>query len=217
MKHLFIILSIICSTGIFAQTNFSNNVDYYEEGMKYYLIGDFKNAFNIFKKGYTQGETNLCPQMLAELYYEGLGCIKDEKKSFELFKIAADNGNPYAQYSLGLHYYSGIGCKQDDVEARRYYKLAADSGIIPEASYNYGAMLFMGEGGIKDLKEALKYYMKASEQGFPQAQYCVALVYYYGNYKGMQLKQDKNKALELFKQSATQGITKAAIAIDELY
>lgn len=217
MRHIFLILSIICSVSIFAQTNNSNNIDYYEDGMKYYLIGDFKNAFNLFKEGYLQGDDILCPQMLAELYYEGLGCIRDEKKSFELFKIAADNGNPYAQYALGLNYYSGVGCNKDDIKARKYYKLAADSGFIPEASYNYGAMLFMGEGGVKDLDESLKYYMKASNQGFPQAQYCVALVYYYGDYKGMHLKQDKNKALELFKQSAAQGVTKAAIAIDELY
>ena len=213
------LICLSCFLIIFAQNNstYSEKRDYYEEGMKFYLEGQYSNAFESFKLGFDLGDVILCPQMLAELYYSGLGCDRDEEKSVGLFKIAADNSNPYAQYSLGIAYYNGIGCVKNDEIARKYYKLAADSGFIPEAAYNYGSMLFNGEGGLKDLNESLKYYIKASDSGFPDAQYCVALVYYYGEYKGMRLKQDKNKALELFKKSASNGLTKAAIAIDKLY
>lgn len=212
----FLYLFLIGISSISGQNNSSDFHQYYEEGLKGYLEGNFQKAFDNFNKGYQSGDKILCGQFLGELYYSGLGCKQDSQKAFKYFKESADLGNPEAQYAVGIAYVLGEGCEQNLYKAREYYKKAADKGI-PEASYNYGAMLFSGEGGPQDLEESLQYYMKASDAGFPDAQYCVALVYYYGDYKGMRLKQDKQKAYVLFKKSADQGLVKSAKAIDQLF
>ena len=46
-----------------------------------------------------------------------------------LFRLAADQGHPAAQYNVGWLYESGLGITKDLGEARRWYKLAADRGF----------------------------------------------------------------------------------------
>lgn len=218
MKKLYLlILSVLFIIPIYSKNNEISNIDYYEEGMKYYIAGNYSDALNMFSKGLEFGDKVMCPQMMGEIYYLGLGVSKNDNLSTYYFRIAATNDNPYAQYSLGLAYYNGIGCSKNDVEARKYYKLSAESNLIPEACFNYACMLYNGEGGIKDLNESFIYYQKAAEMGFPDAQYCVALVFYYGEYNGIRTKQDKRKAYELLNKSASKGYTRALIALDQLF
>jgi|GEM_PF-6764473 len=59
----------------------------------------------------------------------GVGVAKYEPRAVELFKLAAEQGNPEAQYHLGLMLEHGIGGRQDRIEAQKYFQIAEAHGF----------------------------------------------------------------------------------------
>ena len=53
------------------------------------------------------------------------GIDKDEEVAFHHFMLAADEGDAYAQFNVGIHYYNGYGVKKDLEKAFEYFHLAA--------------------------------------------------------------------------------------------
>eukprot|EP00966_Prymnesium_polylepis_P127528 2949675-Prymnesium_polylepis.1 len=62
------------------------------------------------------------------MLFEGLGGPPDEVEARRLFALAAEQGHPEAQASLGGLLAYGRGGAQDEVEARRLLRLAAEQG-----------------------------------------------------------------------------------------
>jgi TPR repeat protein len=62
-------------------------------------------------------------------YEDGLAAYKshDYKGALRSYKLAAAQGNAYAQYNLGLMYANGVGIKKDIVHAHMWLTLAAAS------------------------------------------------------------------------------------------
>src|SRR5258708_7088692 len=85
-----------------------------------------------------------------------------------LYKLAAEQGVPEAQASLGVFYENGGGgLAKDEREAARLYKLAADQGDAA-AQNNLGDFYKEGRGGLaKDDQEAARLFKLAAEQGAP--------------------------------------------------
>ena len=65
---------------------------------------------------------------------KGGGIDKDEEVAFHHFMLAADEGDAYAQFNVGIHYYNGYGVKKDLEKAFEYFHLAAQQGIDNVAS-----------------------------------------------------------------------------------
>ena len=66
---------------------------------------------------------------LGNLYREGKGGVaRDDKKAFELFHAAAEQGHAGAQFNLGAMYGNGVGVPRDDAEAMRWIREAAGNG-----------------------------------------------------------------------------------------
>jgi hypothetical protein len=63
---------------------------------------------------------------------------------------------------------------------------------------------------IADEAEAVRWYRKSAEQGYPQAQYDLGWMYYYGH----GVPQDRVQANGLFQQAATHGNEDAKRALD---
>jgi TPR repeat protein len=59
------------------------------------------------------------------VYFDGLGLPQDYAKALRWFRLAADQGEPDAQYNLGLMRENGQGAPQDSVEAHMWLNLAA--------------------------------------------------------------------------------------------
>ena len=53
---------------------------------------------------------------------------KEYVTAVKLFRVAADQGDSFAQYNLGMMYAYGRGVTQDDKEAVKWYRLSADQG-----------------------------------------------------------------------------------------
>ena len=91
-------------------------------------------------------------------------------------RMAADAGNPQAQYALATFYKDGRGVKQDLQEAARLLGEAARAGTT-EAEVEYGIALFNGTGVPRDERAAFQYLLKAAQKNSAPAQTRLAFMY----------------------------------------
>ncbi len=117
--------------------------------------------------------------------------FKDGKEAYEredytaaisFFKKSAEQGNAYAQYSLGQMYRQGLGVTQDSKLAVSWFQKAAEQKYA-YAQFNLGWMYEEGLGVTQDYKQAVSWYQKAAKQGNAQAQYNLGMMY--GNGRGV--------------------------------
>ena len=59
---------------------------------------------------------------------EGIGVDEDPQQAVEWFMKSARQGDPEAQYALGVCYNEGLGVERDVDEAREWYARAAEQG-----------------------------------------------------------------------------------------
>ena len=108
-------------------------------------------------------------EMLAQRYRDGVGVKQSDKKTIELYEMAAKRGNATAQYNLGLFYDQGIhGLTQSSKRAFEYYTLAAEQGDA-EAQYSLGRMYAIGDGIETSNSKAREWWTKSAAQGNEEA------------------------------------------------
>ncbi len=83
------------------------------------------------------------------------------RERFHRLRLAADQGDAYAQCNLGMCYANGTGVAKDESEAVRYFRLGAQQGNAT-AQCNLGACYDNGTGIAKDEREAVRYYRLAA-------------------------------------------------------
>ena len=110
-------------------------------------------------------------------------------------RLAAENGDASAQYTLGVMYYNGNGVPQDYQEAAKWYLLAAEQGDADAQSF-LGVIYYNGKGIPQDYQEAMKWHRLAAEQGAPYSQYTLGVMYISGN----GVPQDAQKAMKWFRR-----------------
>jgi len=76
----------------------------------------------------------------------------------------AEQGDPGAQFYLGLLYENGDGVPRDFVKARQWYEKAAAQGEA-KAQFYLGMQSAYGEGGPMDLVQAHMWYSLAAGNG----------------------------------------------------
>ena len=86
--------------------------------------------------------------LLGYMYNFGRGVREDAREAVRWYRLAADQGNAEAQFSLGLRYVTGRGVPQDDREAVRWWRLAADQGNAEAQDHleRFGATCATGAG-----------------------------------------------------------------------
>ena len=127
-----------------------------------------------------------------------------DKTNFDNCLVEAEQGDAFAQFSLGVMYGNGMGVTQDYKEADKWYRKAAEQGNA-EAQFNIGFMHEDGQGVAQDYKEALKWWRKAAEQGERKAQFNLGVMYY----KGEGVVQDYKSAHMWFNIAAANGGSEA--------
>ena len=93
-------------------------------------------------------------------YHEAQGVAQNFAEAIKWYKLAAAQGHPTAQTSLGYMYDRGHGVAQDQVEAVHWYKLGATQGQR-SAQYNLGVMYAEGKGVARDHDEAERLFRRA--------------------------------------------------------
>ena len=157
---------------------------------------------------------------------------EDQAKAVDRLRIAAEQGDAVAQFSLGEKYGKGEGVLQDHAEAERWYRQAADQGF-PMAQFMLARMYEKGQGLPQDTFEAVAWYHQAAEQGLVLAQYALGDIYRVGegddfDYGGdedsgevsdihLGVPQDYAEAMRWYRKAAEQGFALAQSAVGSMY
>lgn len=90
-----------------------------------------------------------------------------EAASFELMRQLAQDGDPVAEYALGLRYFQGDeknGLARDEKQAFRWFSRAAEHGSLA-AQAKLGFLYWGGRGVSKDLNQAYFWTVLARSRG----------------------------------------------------
>jgi putative methionine-R-sulfoxide reductase with GAF domain len=90
-----------------------------------------------------------------------------EAASFELMRQMAQDGDPVAEYALGLRYFQGDeknGLPRDEKQAFRWFSRAAENGSLA-AQAKLGFLYWGGRGVPKDLNQAYFWTVLARARG----------------------------------------------------
>jgi uncharacterized protein len=100
---------------------------------------------------------------------------RDMTRAAELLRVAADAGNPEAQYALATFYKEGTGVPKDVEKSVRLLQ-AASLADNAEAEVEYAIALYNGTGTPKNQPAAVALLRKAAKQNNPIAQNRLAWV-----------------------------------------
>jgi uncharacterized protein len=110
------------------------------------------------------------PAQIALAYYYEAGTVPagTPSQAVELYRKAAQQGDPLAGWLAGRSYFLGSGVPRDLDAAQKWLKLSADQNNA------YGAYYLGRLMADRDYTKAPKLYKIAADQGLPQAQYFYA-------------------------------------------
>ena len=142
---------------------------------------------------------------LAERYRDGGPDIpRNMQKAAQLYKAAAMQGYPPAQYNIGRLYEDGRGVDTDQSTAFAWFLKAARAGVA-DAQVKVGTAYQRGRGVEQDPSESFRWFERAALRNSRIAQYNLSALYALG--KGV----DKNlvRACAWSEMAARQGLPKA--------
>lgn len=132
--------------------------------------------------------------------------------AMKCWTLAAELGDPLAQYSLGYNYMKGDFLPRDDTKSFEWFQKAARQGES-RSQFLLGDAYYYGSGTIRDFEQAVKWYRKAFGQGNAKALYSLACCYH----KGQGLVEDQKVAFELYLKSAELGYHNAQLIVARCY
>lgn len=149
----------------------------------------------------------LTPPALAQEDYETgkrAYLAGDYAEALRIWQPLADQGNKFAQFSLGSLYFEGSGVDKSMEASAKWFRLAADQGYAP-AQFNLGNAYKNGNGVEQDDLKAAEWWRKAADQDFAPAQFNLATQYYFG--RGVQ--KDEETAIRWYRRAADNGHAQA--------
>lgn len=137
---------------------------------------------------------------------------KDYAAAFREWKPAADQGQPEAQYNLGILYLRGLGVQKDAQEAFRLFHAAADRGLV-DAQFQVGLMREKGTGVQQNYGEAQHWYALSAARGDSEAETALAGLYE----QGYGVQKDLALAVYWYSRAAEQGHVSAQARLGACY
>ncbi|NYE60404.1 hypothetical protein FHW58_001556 [Duganella sp. 1224] len=98
----------------------------------------------------------------------------DPARALQLFRGAAQRGDPQAAYYLGMMYQSGMAVARDMQAAAHWLRFAA-SRQNPAAMYALAKLYLAGEGVPRDEQAARRWIEKAADLDYPEAVMTMAI------------------------------------------
>jgi len=130
---------------------------------------------------------------LADAYANGLRAFEqgDRAAALGFWAPLSEQGDPRAQFGLGLIYEAGLGGTADEEAALAWYQRAARLGFSP-AQNNLALMYAEGRVVSRDLAQAARLWRQAATAGFGRAQHNLALALA----NGSGVERDEREAAE---------------------
>lgn len=173
------------------------------------------DVFPVKQYHYTEAEDNWETMSAEEIREKGWDyqLTNNLHMAIKCWTIAAELGDPAAQYSLGYNYAKGDFLPRDETKAFEWYLKAARQGDS-RSQFLLGDAYYYGTGTIRNYESAIFWYKKASEQGNAKALYSLACCYH----KGQGIKEpDIKKAFELYLKAAEKGYHNAQLLVARFY
>lgn len=149
--------------------------------------------------------------MLANLYQNGTGVIKNERAAFELCQRAAFADNLVGQSELGWRLSKGIGCDVNLEQGVSWHRRAAMNG----RAYDQGILAYLYLYGQQSFEqnydEAIKWARLSATQNDELGQFVLGICYYHGCGVGKDLSQ----ACDWLTKAAEQGNPLAQVKLAE--
>jgi TPR repeat protein len=147
----------------------------FNSGVAAYDAHDYPKAYAIWTG--IQDQDLAAMRNVAMMLRQGQGVPKDPKKAEQLYSLAAEAGNPYAQADLADMLLKGEA-GPPDVRAAMPLLAAAAAADHPVAEFELAQLYETGVEGLipKDTNTARKLYIAASGHGMKEAQERLALL-----------------------------------------
>ncbi|CAB4415461.1 unnamed protein product [Rhizophagus irregularis] len=150
--------------------------------------------------------------LLGYFSYLGIETSEDNKKAFDLFINASEQGHILAQLYVGSCYQAGYGTTKDGKLALKYYEKIANMGYA-SGLLKVGYCYSYGIGTSINYQKAFELYQQAESLGNIVAQYNLG-----NNYlDGEGVDKDYSKAFELYQQAANSGYIYAQNNLGVMY
>ena len=162
IPHLFFFT--VFTTVIFTIFIFINNKSKpnKEAAVRAFLVGDYVQAHNNWFD-LAKERDDKAQMMLGMSEYMGLSGFKDLDEAINWYRLAADKGNQYAQYTLGKIFEESEE-KRDYSQAFKWYEKAAKAGN-GFAQYKLGMFFLNGKGVIPNQESAHIWLNLSSSTG----------------------------------------------------
>ena len=103
-----------------------------------YARGDFATALQLWKPLAEQGDV-VAQKNLARLHEAGRGVPANAVEAVWWYRKAADQGNAFARFKLGVMYYTGgAGVVQDYEQSLKWFKLISGPSSVPTVNRRGG-------------------------------------------------------------------------------
>ena len=135
-----------------------------------------------------------------------------QSSPIEKWKAAAEKGEAWAAFNLGLAFQVGRDTEKNEAEAIKWYRVAADQGFAP-AQANLGYCYETGFGAPVDYGECIRWYQMAALQGHSLAQYNLGKKYQTG--PGVPI--DPKMAEKWFKLAAQRNFVPAYFSLGQIF
>ena len=132
-------------------------------------------ALTLFSRGFVSNAN-------ASDYERGFAALDAGKYDEALYYISlfAANGDPRAQYTMGVMHRKGVGTEQDDREALLWFLASAEAGYML-GQYAAGLAFDRAIGTDRDVTNAIHYLQEASLNGHAVAPLELGNLFYKGN------------------------------------
>ena len=168
--------------------------DILAEADRLYEAESYSDAYTFYERAAKLGSA-MANIRMGYLVYNGLGVNKNTKAALELYLKAAEMGEYYAYYLLGLLYMNDIG---DDAKAFKYFDTGVKEGKDRSCAAGAGYMYMYGKGVTKDYGLAFELLNIGLEAEPALALPCLGYLFEngYGTEKNIE------RALELYKRAS---------------
>jgi len=207
LSSIFVLSLVLLSALALAQSNSPEAL--YDRGIDAITgVGPSQNdvlGIDYFRRS---AELGYGPAQIALAYYYETGAVATgtQSQAIDLYRKAAQQGDPLAGWIIGRHYFLGNGVPRDLDAAQKWLKLSADQNN-PYGAYYLGRLM-----ADRDFTRAPKLYKIAADQGLPQAQYFYAKALR----DGRGIPQDRFTAYIWYTIALDAGYSAASLDLTEL-
>ncbi|MBN1664964.1 MAG: sel1 repeat family protein [Deltaproteobacteria bacterium] len=151
--------------------------------------------------------------LTGDMYEYGAGVPADMTEAAKWYQQAAFQGNPEAQYYLGILYGSGAGgFPQNTAGSLRWLFKAAEQGR-EKARIMLACLYLKDKQHQQEILRIIDGYRQEAEKGSAEAQYTLGWIYR----EGVGLPGNPQEALTWYRKSAGQNNAKAQFALGNMY